>query len=948
MEKINFIRPLEDHPSGAIIVVYNNPAGMQSSSVTLECSIHFRGSMHIILTHEQADFDALASLLCASLLYERAIPVLPRRMNRNVHAFLTLYGVNLPFVDPRDLSGGPIETITLVDTQSMVSLKGMSTQTHVRVIDHHPLRENLPPDWQVTSVALGATTTFLLEALREQNGHLTTIQATLMLLGIYEDTGSLTYTRTTPRDMHAAAFLVEQGASLKIATDFLNHPLSDQQQALYDELRKAVEIYTIHGHTIIVATGNAEKMQEELSTVVHKIRDLLDPDALFVLIKTSSGVQLIARSTSDQIDVAEIASEFGGGGHERAAAGLIREGTLEEIHAELVRILPERVRPAITVAQIMSRGPQLLEAHTPVEEAARRMRRYGYEGYPVVQNGRLVGLLTRRAVDRALSHKLNLTATSLMEAGNFTVSPADSVETLQQTMTESGWGQIPVIDPDSGDIIGIVTRTDFLKTLTPQPEIPGKQNLASRLETALPPIRMALLKAVAQEAHNQHIALYIVGGLVRDLLLDKPSQDLDLVVEGDAIALAEALCDQYGGRITTHNRFGTAKWHLGEIRSKLALSLEKWARPFTGSGGERRTRWPQRLEGSRRVATPLHSQITLNENELPETLDLVSARTEFYNYPTALPVVERSSIKLDLHRRDFTINTLALRLDGHHYGELHDYWGGASDLRHKLVRVLHSLSFVDDPTRMLRAVRFEQRFQFQIETRTLELLKEAQSLLERVSGDRIRHEFDHIFEDEAAGKILERLHSLGLLEAIHPALIWDAWLGEKLKQLPIKTPPSDWELSKNGTLLKRQISYIMWLLRLDVKTAQLISKRLKLSAGLTTAVKEACQFWQASPAITAGAASQVVKFLDGTSPLARYAFYLASDDPDIKAQLSAYTSRWRKITPTITGNTLKERGLPPGPIYRTILERLRAAWLDGEVNSAEEENQLLELLLQNT
>jgi tRNA nucleotidyltransferase (CCA-adding enzyme) len=903
--------------------------------------------MHIVLTHEQADFDALASLLCASLLYERAVPVLPRRMNRNVRAFLTLYGVNLPFVDPRDLSGDPIASITLVDTQSMVSLKGMSAQTQVHVIDHHPLRDNLPPNWQVTSVTLGATTTFLIEALREQNGHLTTIQATLMLIGIYEDTGSLTYTRTTPRDLHAAAYLIEQGASLKIANDFLNHPLSDQQQALYDQLRKAVEVYTIHGHNIIVSTGDAKKMTEELSTVVHKMRDLLDPDALFVLIKTGGGVQLIARSTSDQIDVAEIANEFGGGGHERAAAGLIREGTLEDIHAELIRILPERVRPAVTVAQIMSRGPQLLETDTPVEEAAQRMRRYGYEGYPVMQNGRLVGLLTRRAVDRALSHKLNLSAASLMDAGNFTLNPQDSIEKLQQIMTESGWGQIPVIDPETHEIIGIVTRTDLLKTLTPQPEIPGKQNLASRLEAALPPIRMALLKAVAQEAYNQHVALYLVGGLVRDLLLDRPSQDLDLVVEGDAIDLSEALCEHYGGRITTHSRFGTAKWHLGEIRSKLALSLGKWARPFSTSGGERHTRWPQRQEASRRTSTQQYAQITLHENQLPETLDLVSARTEFYNYPTALPVVERSSIKLDLHRRDFTINTLALRLDGHHYGELHDYWGGVSDIKHKLVRVLHSLSFVDDPTRMLRAVRFEQRFQFQIEGRTLELLNEAQSLLERISGDRIRHELDHIFEDEAADKIMKRLHQLALLEAIDPALSWDAWLGEKFKLLPVNVLQADWELQITGSLLKRRLSYCLWLLRVEVITAQQISKRLKLSANLSTAVVEASELWKEMPEIAARTASQVVKLLDGTSPMARYAVYLACDDAASKATLFNYAFRWRKIIPTIDGHYLKERGIPPGPIYRTILERLRAAWLDGEIHSPDEENQLLELLLQN-
>ncbi|MEJ2599633.1 MAG: CBS domain-containing protein [Anaerolineales bacterium] len=901
--------------------------------------------MHIVLTHEQADFDALASLLCASLLYERAIPVLPRRMNRNVRAFLTLYGANLPFMDPRDLSGDPIETITLVDTQSMISLKGMSPQTHVRVIDHHPPRENLPPDWQVTTMDLGATTTFLLEALRERNGQLTPVQATLMLLGIYEDTGSLTYTRTTARDLQAAAFLIEQGASLKIASDFLNHPLSVQQQALYDRLRDAVEFLDIHGHTIIVSTGDAEKMEEELSTVVHKLRDLLDPDALIVLIKTRGGVQLIARSTSDQIDVAELASMFGGGGHARAAAGLIRDGSLEDIHAELVRILPERVHPAVTVSQIMSRGPQLLESNTPVDEAAQRMRRYGYEGYPVVQNGHLVGLLTRRAVDRALGHKLNLNAASLMEAGNFTVNPGDSIEKLQRVMTESGWGQIPVVDPESQEIFGIVTRTDLLKTLTPQPEIPGRQNLASRLEAALPPIRLALLKAVAQEAHNQHIALYIVGGLVRDLLLDRPSQDLDLVVEGDAIALADALCRRYGGRITTHARFSTAKWHIGEIRSQLILSLDNWARPVKASGGERRTRWPSRQSASRRTGAQRYSQSSTHENDLPETLDLVSARTEFYTYPTALPTVERGSIKLDLHRRDFTINTLALRLDGHHYGELHDYWGGLSDIKHKLVRVLHSLSFVDDPTRMLRAVRFEQRFQFQIEERTLELMKEAQSLLDRVSGDRIRHEFDHIFEDEAAGKIMERLDQLGLLLAIHPALSWDAWLGEKLQMISSISPSEEWELALTDGQLKRELSYCLWLLRLDVKFARQIRKRLKLSASLSSAVEAACKLWQTLPEIVTAPASQVVKLLENLSPLARYAVYLACDNPHSKEQLYSYASKWRKVTPTIDGHDLQQRGLPPGPIYRTILERLRAAWLDGEVNNADEENQLLELLL---
>ena len=182
--------------------------------------------MRIILTHEQADFDALASVLGAYLLDESATPVLPRRMNRNVRAFLTLYGAELPFVDPVDLPNVPIDEVTLVDTQSMVSIKGMSEATRVHLIDHHPLRDDLPQDWAITVSGTGANTTLFVETLRERDASLSTVQATLLLLGIYEDTGSLTYGHTTPRDLRAASYLLEQAASLQIAANFLNHPLS--------------------------------------------------------------------------------------------------------------------------------------------------------------------------------------------------------------------------------------------------------------------------------------------------------------------------------------------------------------------------------------------------------------------------------------------------------------------------------------------------------------------------------------------------------------------------------------------------------------------------------------------------------------------------------------------------------------------------------------------------
>ena len=883
--------------------------------------------MQIVLTHEQADFDAMASLLGAHLLDEKSIPVLPRKMNRNVRAFLTLYGADLPFVDPRDLPGEPVEAVTLVDTQSMVSVRGMSDTTRVHLIDHHPLREDLPQDWGITVSGTGSNTTLFAENIREREIALNTVLATLLLLGIYEDTGSLTYDRTTPRDLRAASFLLEQGASLQVAANFLNHPLSKAQQALYDNLRQTIEYHHIHGYTIIVACGDARDIEEELSTVAHKLRDLLDPDALCLLVATRGGVQLIARSNNDNIDVAEVAAYFGGGGHERAAACLIKDRSLQEVHDELARILPQYVRPAITVGQIMSPDPHVLTPDTPVEEAASRMQRYGYEGFPVVDDGHLVGLLTRRAVDRAISHKLNRTAFSLMDAGEYTVLPDDSIEHLQRLMTDTGWGQIPVIDPKNKKIIGIVTRTDLIKTLSPRPRVPGRQNLTEQLEKALPPARLAFLKAVAWVAYEQKVALYIVGGFVRDLLMERPSLDFDLVVEGDAIALARALARKYGGRVTSHSRFGTAKWFVGE--------------PAEGN----------REPGKAETHALNYNSFTTNHVSLfsnLESLDLISARTEFYTYPSALPTVERSSIKLDLHRRDFTINTLALRLDGRHYGELYDYWGGLADLRQSLVRVLHSLSFVDDPTRMLRAVRFEQRFGFRIEQRTRELLLEATPLLERVSGDRIRHELDHILIEDRVAEMLARLDELNLLKAIHSELVWDDWFRDRLQAVNAMASQADWLQEIDLASQRKDLLYILWLLRLSLGYIRQVMSRLKFSAALARTILAARKVWVDLSGLAGAPPSVVVDRLEGTPLLAIAAVYLACEQAELGEILSAYVTRLRKIIPTVSGHDLRARGLPPGPAYKTILRTLRDAWLDGVVSSKEQEEVLLDRLLKTS
>jgi tRNA nucleotidyltransferase (CCA-adding enzyme) len=867
--------------------------------------------MDIILTHERTDFDGLASLLGAYLLDQNLIPVLPRQLNRNVEAFLTLYGVELPFIDPRDLSGEPIESVFLVDTQAMTSIKGMVKDLEVRVIDHHLERDDLPGNWDVMIRDIGATATIFVQAIQERDIPLSPIQATLLLLGIYEDTGSLTYTRTTPDDIYASGILVERGASLEIVSDYINHPLSQAQQMVYEDLRANAESLIIHGHSIIISQADATNLEEELSSLAHKLRDLLDPDALFLLLTTSGGVQIVARSTSDHIDVSNLLSGFeGGGGHPRAAAALIKEDSLPDIYQKLTKLLPQYVKPAIRAKDIMSKDPQIVSPDTPVSKVAEMMMHYGYEGYPVVENDQILGLVTRRAVDRALAHELDVTAASIMEAGDVRVFPSDSIEQIQDLMMESGWGQIPVVSSRSKKVVGIITRTDLIKILAPHRPTPGRQNLSARLESTLSEGRIALLQKIASVAAERRSPLYIVGGFVRDLLLDIPSLDFDLVVEGDAIALAEAVRQEFGGRVTSHGRFGTAKWFLD--KEELII-----------------------LGNTKKI-----------KESLPDSLDFISARREFYTHPTALPTVARGSIKLDLHRRDFTINTLALRLDGQHWGELYDYWGGLSDLKSQVVKVLHSLSFVDDPTRILRAVRYEQRYGFKLDDRTRELMLEAKELLKRVSGDRIRHEFDRIQEEEQAAAMMDRLNQLTILKSIHPDLVWDDDLKVLIKSLPGKRPPAEWKVEQEvGNLsLERALFYIIWLMRSTHDST--VTKRLRLVRPLAEVIHQAAQLCPDLQRLKEMPASQATAELDRISNLAIYAVYLHAPDASLKGILSRYLSSWQHIKTNITGIDLQQAGVEPGPRYSEILTRLRNAWLDGKLKTEAEEREYLQQLLE--
>ncbi len=876
-----------------------------------------RRAFPVILTHENADFDAIASLLAAWKLYPDATPVLPRRINRNGRAFLALYGSELPMVRSEDLPRANIERAILVDTQSLTTVKGMRPDILVLIIDHHPLSRDLPEGWTYRGEPTGATTTLLVEQIAGAGLAVSPVEATLMLLGVYEDTGSLSYLTTTARDAHAVGWLLERGANLAVANEHLHHPLGPQQQTLYSHLLDSVETQLINRQVVAIATAEAENFDEELSTLAHKLRDLLEPAALLVLVALNGYVQLIARSATDAIDVSAIASHFGGGGHTRAAAALIRDRTLNSVREELLTLLPDVVQPPVTVEQVMSRGVQTVQDDTTVAEAAARMQRTGHEGYPVVRDGRVIGLLTRQAVDRARRHHLDRKPVAdVMNAGEAWIAPYDPVEKLQSLMAEYGWGQMPVVE--GGKVIGIVTRTDLIKLWSTPAKAPSVEDeISQRLSRALSPATLELVHCISHTAAQMGYSIYFVGGLVRDLLLDLSIVDIDIVVEGDAIALARRLRRQMGGRVRSHGRFGTAKWVIDDAETRESL-----AELLTSSG---------------------ETEEFDDGSGLPTAIDFVTARTEFYTHPTALPEVERSSIKQDLHRRDFTINTLAIRLDPEHFGELLDFFGGESDLRQGLIRVLHSLSFIEDPTRILRAARLETRLGFRIEPRTEHLISDAVPILDRVSGDRIRHEVEFIFREEEPERALRRLQTLGVLEAISPGLVCDRWLKIRFKRLRQATADPAWTLDEEN----RIFGYTALLLyRLPQEKSKQCQKRLRLGRETVKRLNEVESIKAFVPDLEHILSdSTLFRRLSPYSTDARLVVW-AAEKKIVRQQIRRFQAELRDVRTLLDGHYIIQRyGLKPSPLFGRLLDQLRDARLDGQVKTREDEEALLKQLL---
>ena len=427
-------------------------------------------------------------------------------------------------------------------------------------------------------------------------------------------------------------------------------------------------------------------------------------------------------------------------------------------------------------------------------------------------------------------------------------------------------------------------------------------DLKPQLDSALSSDQLRILHLVADAASQSGLPLYIIGGSVRDLILGSAIKDLDLTVEGDAISLAQALGKHHGGKVTAHKKFGTAKWFL-----------------------------PKGLR-----------------TESSDTLDLISARSETYKHPAALPTVRLGSMDDDIRRRDFTINTLAIRLDGSYFGQLRDDLHGMDDLKNGIVCVLHDQSFVDDPTRMYRAVRYAERYGFRIAESTLALIPEASPLVEKLSAQRIRHELDLILEEWNAASMLARLADLDLLKPIHPALTYNESTHRRLANLHTYRGLqhlSPWNITKGEQMNDSDLGWLLWLMSSSNEDIASVNTRLQFTADLLASLFAVSMMFEDQSSFIGLKPSECVERLESYPVNAVEAMGYVAKDPRIKELFDEYISKWRYIKPHTTGNDLKALGIEPGPRYAVILRQLRNAWLDGDVKTEEEEQALLNNLL---
>lgn len=864
--------------------------------------------MKVITSHINADFDSLSSMVAAKKLYPGAILAFPGSQEKTLRDFLihsTMYVFDI--TKAKDIDPDDIDTLILVDTRqrgrigefSRVVDSGKAT---IHIYDHHPdSKDDVQGDMTIVR-NVGATVTILVSLIREKGLPVAPEEATVMMFGIYEETGSFHFPSTTVEDFGAASFLLSKGANINIVSDLLIKEMTTEQVLLLNDIINNAARYNVNGVEIVITEGSTETYVGDLAVVVHKFRDMENMNALFALFRMDDRVYIIGRSRIPQVDVGYTLSLLGGGGHKEAASATVKDITIIEAKDKLLELLKHNIKPLWRARDIMFFPVKSVDVDCPISEARNIMVKYNINALPVISDERVSGVITRQIVEKAAFHKLDsIPVKEYMSTESATVRPNDSIEKVKEILIGNNQRFLPVAS--EGKLIGAITRTDLLRVLEDeitktvinrlevQDVYKKRKNVKKLMEERLDKETLKRLKAMGDLADSMGFHAYLVGGSVRDLLLRNDNLDIDIVIEGDGIRFAEEMAAVFNVRVRPHKEFATAK--------------------------------------------------VIFEDGFKA--DIATARLEYYKAPAALPTVEHSSLKLDLHRRDFTINTLAISLNKNTFGQLIDFFGAQRDMKERAIRVLHSLSFVEDPTRVFRAIRFEIRFGFHIKKHTMNLIKNVVKMgfLSKIKGKRLWTELNLIFSEDSPEKILKRLNDLDLIQYVYPSMVFDREKERLFTQMNIIF--KWYELLYKGKPCDKIQFYILGLI--DYMKEENIfhfCKRVEMpqsfERNLIRNVKDIRETMiKLAMSLQMMKKSELYRELELLSQEARLFIMAKTRSEETKKAISNFIMYKDSFKPILTGTDLRILGIKEGPVYKEILDRLKDAKIDIPLKTKEDE-----------
>ena len=853
--------------------------------------------MQVVFLTEGADLDALSTAYGITLLYPEAKILLPGALSPGVRLVLKHFEKLFEnrLIKKEELS--QINTLFLADTnnyrKALKELKDyVSPETKIVIFDHHPVRIKLPNKIEKHIKKTGAAATIVVSKIKRQKIPISPDQATILALGIYEDTGSFLYEITTPQDLRAASYLISKGADLNLIKNIIEEKIDIQEIEIIHQIVDNIQNFYLKDKKIIFSTAYSSQYIPDISSHLHMIKPLQEADAFFILIAEKTKISIIARSKTPEIDVGKIMSFLGGGGHYTAASATVKGLTVQEIKNYIEMVLIGETHKNRKIKEFMSDQIITVNKNQKLSQIKDLLDKAPVL-FVVNKNGKFEGIVITKVLKESLKHGLSETKVeNFIIDSVITFEPETTLVEAEKQIINSSQEYFPVLK--KGKPVGIINRTYIIKILHGQvfdteKDIfisrerikPRYLNYENRLRNYLPEDIISHLEKIGKISKQLGYNTYLVGGIVRDIILGKKSLDIDLIVEGDAIHLAREYAKREKLPVHTFEEFMTA-------------------------------------------------QITLKNGQ---KIDLATARKEIYTHPGAYPKVEKATIKEDLYRRDFTINTLAIEITEGRFGTLIDYFNGIKDIKDKVIRILHQLSFVEDPIRILRALRFAGRLGFKLGKHTEKLLKLAvdENMLEFAPTGRVNLEFTYTFNEEKVVDILMLMNKYKVLHSLIPEFYMDEKREEIISRVRDTIISFEMFLDIKIDRVSNYLLSLLYHLPFEISYKFLEKYHFEKSKKFFEEYFEVKDKFKKIPEKNSELYKKI-KFVSKDLLV----FICASSDIELSERIIKILKKEEEKKLLISGKDLQELGIKPSPIYKVIIDDVFKKYLDDEIKTKKE------------